>query len=382
MNCQVYLQHVGDFRSSVEHDERQPDPMSLTFERNGTPDVKIFGWIGKISRASGIAVAKLPTMKTLRDAFGLFIEAANSWIDDDAPAQGAALAYYTIFSLAPLLLVVIAVAGLVFGQDAARGQIFHTLQGVVGTSGADMIQSMLQSVNKPRSGIIATIVGVLMLLVGASSVFIQLQSSLNLIWKVKKKKGDSGIRGFLLSRLLSVGMILGIGFLLLASLLITAALAATGVYVQDRLPGGAVLWQGVNFAVSFAVVTGLFAMIYKFLPDAKIAWKDVWIGAAVTSALFTLGKWGIGLYLGKASIGSSYGAAGSLVVVLAWIYYSSQIVFFGAEFTKAYSNKFGCRVVSDYDYYEEHARPGLKTGFKFNSEDKSQADTAQKTRKG
>ena len=265
-------------------------------------------------------------------------------MEDQASTLGAALAYYTVFSLAPLLIIAIAMAGLVFGQEAAQGQIFEQLRGLLGEASAKAMQDMVQDANaKPATGVVATLIGVVTLLFGASGVFGQLQTSLNAIWDVEPKPGR-GILGLVRDRILSFGFILVVGFLLLVSLLLTAAVALVAQWFGGMLPAMETLAQILNFVVSLAVITLLFAMIFKFLPDAKIAWHDVWIGAFITALLFTVGKLALGLYLGKSGVGSSYGAAGSLIVLLLWVYYSSQILFFGAEFTQVYANRFGSHV--------------------------------------
>jgi membrane protein len=276
-----------------------------------------------------------------REFFGLLKRAALDWIEDQAPTLGAALAYYTVFSLAPLVVIAISVAGLVFGRDAAQGQIFYELRGVLGDATGQAIQDLVQNANaKPVTGVIATLVGFATLLFGASGVFIQLQTSLNAIWGVKPKPGR-GVLGIIRDRFLSFSLVLVVGFLLLVSLLLTAVIAFLEQWFVGMVPGVAALAQLVNSAVSLIVITLLFAMIFKFLPDAKIAWRDVWTGAFVTAGLFTVGKFALGLYLATSSVGSSYGASGSLVVLLLWVYYSSLILFFGAELTKVYANRFG-----------------------------------------
>jgi membrane protein len=271
-------------------------------------------------------------------------KAGSDWMEDQAPSLGAALAYYTVFSLAPLLIIAIAIAGLVFGQEAAQGQIFDQLRGLLGEASGKAMQDMVQSANaNPATGVFATLIGVVTLLFGASGVFGQLQTSLNAIWGVEPKPGR-GILGLVQDRMLSFGFILVVGFLLLVSLLLTAAIALVAQWFGGMLPGMETLAQILNFVLSLALITLLFAMIFKFLPDAKIAWHDVWIGAFITALLFTIGKFALGLYLGKSGVGSSYGAAGSLIVLLLWVYYSSQILFFGAEFTQVYANQFGSHV--------------------------------------
>jgi membrane protein len=255
----------------------------------------------------------------------------------------AALAYYTLFSLAPLLLIAIAVAGLVFGRETTEHQILTTFQGFMGSQGAEAVKGLLHSASNTGSGIVATTVGIVTLLIGAGGVVGQLQESLNTIWEVEAKS-DSGIWGLLRTRFISFAMVLGVGFLLLVSLLISAALAAMVQVVQGVLPGGEALWHGIEFVVSLGLTTLLFAMIYKVVPDVNITWQDVWIGAAMTAALFTIGKFLLGLYLGREGVTSPYGAAGSLVLVLLWVYYSGLIFFFGAAFTKVYAATYGTGV--------------------------------------
>jgi len=270
----------------------------------------------------------------------LFRQAFTEFGEDKAQRLGAALAYYTIFSLAPLLLVAIAIAGMVFGREAAQGQIFGQLHGVLGPQAAQAVQEMVKGAAKPKSGTIATVVGIVTLLFGAAGVFGQLKDALNTIWNVEPKK-TGGIMTMIKDRFLSFAMVFGVGFLLLVSLVLDAAVAAAGKFVGDRLPGGEALWQGVQLVVSLAVITLLFALIFRYLPDIHPTWRDVWFGAIFTGVLFVLGKFALGLYLGKSAVGSSYGAAGSLVVLLLLVYYSAQILFFGAEFTQVYARKHG-----------------------------------------
>jgi len=271
-------------------------------------------------------------MKRYFDAFKQTIREFSS---DKVPRLGAALAYYTIFSIAPLLLIVIAVAGLVFGREAASGQIYAQLRGVLGPSSAEMIQKMVEAAAKPKTGTIATIVGIVTLLLGASGVVGQLKDALNTIWDVKPAKTD--LKRTVLNYVLNWAMILGIGFLLLVSLVLDSAIAAAGKFAGAHLPGGEAVWQILQIVVSLAIITVLFAAIFRFLPDLKIEWHEVWFGAVFTAVLFVIGKFALGLYLGKSAVGSSYGAAGSLVVVLLWVYYAAQIVLFGAEFTQVYA---------------------------------------------
>jgi membrane protein len=273
----------------------------------------------------------------------LLKETYTQWSAAKPFQLAAALAYYTLFSLAPLLLIAIAVAGLVFGREATEHQILTTFQGFVGPQGAEAIQDLLRSASTPESGILATVIGIVTLLIGAGGVVGQLQESLNTIWEVEAKPGGE-LWGLLRTRFVSFAMIMGVGFLLLVSLLISAALAAMIQVMRGMLPGGEVLWHGLEFLVSLGLVTLLFALIYKVLPDVEIAWRNVWIGAGMTALLFTVGKFLLGLYLGQKGITSPYGAAGSLVLVLLWVYYSGLIFFFGAAFTKVYATRYDADV--------------------------------------
>jgi membrane protein len=282
--------------------------------------------------------------------FNLLKDTLREWREDGATRLAAALAYYTTFSLAPLLVLIIAIAGLVGGREAAQTQTMAQVEDLLGADGREFVQGMIESASQTKTGLVATFLGAVTLLFGALGVFGELQNSLNTIWEVKPipaKNWLDGIRRFVIKRLLSFTMVLGIGFLLLASLIISAALSAMGEYIGSRWPL-ADFWLGlINFIISFTVITLLFAMIFKFLPEIKIAWKDVWLGAAVTSALFSLGKFLIGLYLGRSEVGNTFGAAGSLAILLIWIYYSAQILFFGAEFTQVYANRYGSKIVPD-----------------------------------
>lgn len=285
-------------------------------------------------------------MRWLKNAFSLVKEAFQGWMEDGSLELGAALSYYTAFSLAPLLVIAIAIASLAFGRQAVEGQLFAEIRGLVGPQSAATIQSMIASAGRRGSGTFATVVSVVVILFGASGVFGQLQTSLDRIWHVAPKP-DRGVWGLLRDRFLSFSMVLGVGFLLLISLVVSAALSAIGAFATGYLPAIAPFLQAVGFVVSFAVITALFAMIFRFLPDARVDWKDVWVGALATALLFTIGKTLIGLYLGRASVSSSYGAAGSLIVVLLWVYYSAQILFFGAEFTKVWAVRYGGKIVPD-----------------------------------
>ena len=270
------------------------------------------------------------------------------WQRDKVSRLAAALAYYTAFALAPVLVIAIGVASFLFEQSTVQDRIIEQLQSLLGADGAEMVREMLVSAQAQDSNsFLATAVGVVLLVVGASGLFIQLQDALNTVWNVRART-DEGIWGLVRDRLLSFGMVLVIGFLLLVSLALSAVLTAVSGFVgTGGLPGIDLLWRLANAVISFGVITLLFGLIYKVLPDAKINWSDVWIGAAITALLFTVGKWLIGLYLGNSSAASAYGAAGSFVVLLLWIYYSAQILLFGAEFTQVYANRFGDRIRPD-----------------------------------
>ncbi|MBK9704715.1 MAG: YihY/virulence factor BrkB family protein [Betaproteobacteria bacterium] len=280
---------------------------------------------------------------TVRDLRGLFKAAVSGWVDDYAQSMGAALAYYTMFSIAPLLLIVISTAGLVFGDQAARGEIFSQLEALLGAPGALAVQGLLESARKPSESVTATVFGVVLLLIGATSVFAELQDALDRIWRAPGRTGPSGLWALVRTRLLSFGMILGIGFRVMVSLVASAALAALRKWWGPVVGDWAAAANIVEVGSSFALTTVVFAMIYKIMPRVRIDWRDVWIGAAVTSLLFTAGKFLIGVYIGSSGIASGFGAAASLVVVLLWVYYSAQIFLLGAEFTWAYAHKFGSR---------------------------------------
>jgi membrane protein len=269
----------------------------------------------------------------------LFKTAALDWMDDKAPRLGAALAFYTIFSLAPLLTITISIASLWYTENASQ-QVFAQMASVIGQDSAKGLEEMLMQKGEKKSGVFTAISAAVMLLVGATGVFVQLQDSLNEIWEVKPKPGQ-GIWGFIRHRMLSFAMVLGIAFLLLSSLLLSTGLSAMGKYFSGWFGGTTAIFQALNLVVSFGLITLLFAMMFKYVPDVKVAWKDVWFGALVTAALFTVGKFGLGLYLGKSSVVSTYAAAGALLIVLLWVYYTSQIVFYGAEITQAYARAFG-----------------------------------------
>lgn len=264
----------------------------------------------------------------------------DDWMEDNALRLSAALAYYSIFSIAPLLIIAISVAGLVLGDDAVRDQLDEQLKGYVGAQAAESVQSLVQSASKPSESWIGAVVGFITLMIGASGVFGQLKDALNTIWEVKAK-GGAGIWGFVRERLLNFGMVLVIGFLLLTSLLLTTALAALSKYFESLVGMPAFVSAAFGFVLSFGVVTTLFAFIFKVLPDVEIEWHSVWIGAVVTGVLFELGKFGLSFYLARESTASSFGAAGSVVLLLLWVYYASCIMLFGAEFTQVYARESG-----------------------------------------
>ncbi len=282
---------------------------------------------------------------TLKDLWELLTETWNAWSIHKAPRSGAALAYYTTFSLAPLLVIVIAVAALVFGQEAAQGKIVTEIQGVVGVESARAIQTMIEKARAPAPGLFAAVMGLMTLLIGATGVVSELKGILNTIWNVQPSP-DSGLRSTLKARLMSLAFVLGIGFLLLVSLVVSAGLAVLSGFFSHLFPSPWLLhvWQVVNFVISLGVITVLFAMLYRFFPDTEVPWRDVWIGAGITALLFVISQFLIGLYLAKSSIASAYGPAGSLVLLLAWVYYASLVFLFGAEFAAVYAHRHGSRV--------------------------------------
>ena len=271
--------------------------------------------------------------------FQMSKKAVRAWVDDFAPSMGAAISYYTVFSLAPLLIIVIAIAGAMFGREAVQGQIVAQLSGLIGEDGATAVQGLIKSASDPAKGLLASIISFVVLAVGATTVFAELQSALDRIWHVPEKDKPSGIWGVLRARFLSFGLVLGLAFLLMVSLVVSAGVAAFGNWTSGLAPGWEIVLQVVNMAVSLAITTLLFAMIYKLMPSVKIAWRDVWVGAAVTAVMFEVGKLLIGLYIGKSGVTESFAAAGSLVVLLAWVYYAAQVFLLGAEFTKVYATE-------------------------------------------
>ena len=273
----------------------------------------------------------------------LLRDAGTNWVDDHAQSMGAALAFYTIFSIAPLLLIVIAVAGMVFGEEAARGEIYTQLNGLLGNSGARAVQGLLESVRQPADNVPAALFGVGLLFVAATTVFAELQNALDRIWRAPQRSRAGGLWSLVRARLLSFGMILGIGFVLIVSLAFSAAMRALSRWWDPESRSWATFSGASELGLSLLLLTAVFAMIYKTMPRAQVAWRDVWVGAAVTSALFVAGKTLIGLYIGRSGITSAFGAAASLIVVLLWVYYSAQIFLFGAEFTWVWSHRHGSR---------------------------------------
>jgi membrane protein len=262
----------------------------------------------------------------------------TAWNRHEAPRLGAALAFYTILSLSPLIIMVVALAALIFSRSTAQAHILSQVQGMIGPIGGKAVESMLANSQRPAAGTLGTVVGLLSLLFGASGVFAELRSALNLIWEVKSEE-KSGIMRLLRERFFSFGMVLSIGFLLLVSLVVSTVLAAVGKFFGTLLPIPSMVLTVLNFLLSYFGVAVLFALIFRFVPEAKVRWRQVWLGALVTAMFFTIGKTLIGLYLGKSSVGSAYGAAGSVIVVIVWVYYSAQIFFFGAEFTHVYGGR-------------------------------------------
>ena len=281
----------------------------------------------------------------------------DEWVEAEPFQLAAALSYYTLFSLAPLLLIAIGVAGFVFGREAAQNQIVETLQGMIGQESATTVQEMIQASNeKPKTGMISTIIGFVALLFGAGGVVGQLQTSLNKIWEVTPKPGQ-GIWGFIRQRFFSFAMVLSIGFLLLVSLVVTAVLSSFTGMLSSLLGDATFVAHAIDIVVSFGFVTLLFALIYKYVPDVEIEWRDVWVGAALTAILFTVGKYLIGLYIGTSGVSSTFGAAGSLITILVWVYYSSLIFFLGAEFTRVYATQYGSGVAPAENAQQIDAAP-------------------------
>lgn len=307
----------------------------------------------------------------LKSIVGLFQETFEEWQKDKVSRLSAALAYYTIFSIAPLLIIVIAIAGAVFGEAAAQDAIKGQLEGLIGPSSAEVIQTAIQNASQPQAGTVASLISIAVLIFGATGLFAELQDSLNTIWEVQPKPGRA-VKTIVRQRFLSFAMVLAIGFLLLVSLVLSAILAGLVTYFNNLLPGSDFIWRFVNFFVVFLVTTLLFGLIFKVLPDVKITWSDVLIGAAITSLLFSIGRYLLGHYLGNSTFGSTYGAAGSIVVILVWVYYAAQILFFGAEFTQVYARRYGSQIVPDKNAIPLTEEARLQQGLK-------PKDTQQKT---
>jgi len=274
----------------------------------------------------------------IKSFYELLRETIQICLSSNIVTQGAALSYYTFFAIAPLFLIVLAIAGFCFGRDAAQHELFNEVNGLIGKNGGDAIQSIVNAASQPKTGTWATIIAIITLFVAATGVFIQLQTSLNLIWQIQQKKGYAW-HGFIRHRLLSFAMVFGIGFLLLVSLTVSAALSAFGNLMGDYLSGREILIKILNFVVSLGIITVLFSMIFKFLPDVKVAWRNVWPGGFITAVLFNAGKFFFSLYIGHSSTISIYGAMGSLVIILLWVYYAALILFFGAAFTRIYAQR-------------------------------------------
>lgn len=316
--------------------------------------------------------------------FGLFRDSFKEWNEDKAPRLGAALAYYTVFSLGPFLLIVIAIASIVFRD--ARQQIVGTIGSVVGSGAQELINTTIDNTNKGGSNVIATVIGLITLLLGAGGVFGQLKDALNTIWEVAPKPGQ-GIVAVIKERFLSFTMLLGTGFLLLVSLVVSAGIAALGAFLKSVLPGGDLFAQAVNFLITLGVITLMFGLLFKFLPDIKIAWSNVWIGSAVSAILFVIGQFALAFYLGSGTVGTSFGAASTFVIVLVWIYYSAQIFLFGAEFTQVYTKDYGSKVVPAENAMpvteEARAEQGMtRTGDRDRKEEARQGDRERRARRG
>jgi membrane protein len=308
----------------------------------------------------------------LKDAWPILKETATEWSDDNASRLAASLACYTLLSIAPLVVLSVSVMGFLLGEEAARGHISQELGNIVGAQAAGAVEAVVLNAQAPTAGVISSIVGVAVLLFGASGVFGELQASLNTIWEVQPKP-NQGIKGFIRTRFFSFAMVLSVAFLLLVSLVISAGVSVTGRFFENYLPGGEALWQAVNLLIALGVTTALFALIYRVIPDVKIAWRDVWVGAFVTALLFSIGKALLALYIGKSSTASSFGVAGSLVALVLWVYYSSQIVFLGAEFTQVWARRYGGRIVPS-----DHAVP-LTVGAKGSASGTESGEPATKS---
>ena len=284
-----------------------------------------------------------PELRSAAAWWALIRDAVKGWLGDFAPSMGAGIAYYTAFSIGPLLMIVIGIAGFFYGRDAASGYLYGQIGDLLGRDGADAVRGMVARAGETEDGILGPLISLVLLVVGATTVFAELQSALDRIWKAPAAKQREGVWGLLRRRVLSLGLVVSIGFLMLVSLLVSAALAALSTWWSGWLEDLAWLMRVLDFVVSLAVVTLMFALMYKILPRVKIAWRDVWVGALVTSLLFTIGKFVVGLYIGQSKVASGFGAAGSVMIVLVWVYYSAQIFLLGAEFTWVYTHRYGSR---------------------------------------
>ncbi len=293
--------------------------------------------------------------KNIKFIWEFLLDVINKFIDDKCPKLGAALSFYTIFSLAPLLIIAISVAGLIFGEKAASGQIVGEIKDIVGPESAVLIQNALKKVSFSAANIIAIVMSLVTMIIGSTVVFVELQDSLDMVWKVKPKPGRSLIKGLLMDRIKSFSIVLGTGFLLLVSLIISALISALSSYINEKLVSIPVfLLDSIDIVISVGIIFILFGMIFKGLPDVELEWKHVWVGSIVTAVLFALGKYLIGLYIGQSTLGSTYGAASSLVVLLLWIYYSAQILFLGAEFTQVFAEKLGEGIKPTKNFMKYH----------------------------
>lgn len=292
-------------------------------------------------------------MKSLKNttAWHVLKETGAQWSEDNVTRLAASLAYYTLLSIAPFIIFAVAVTGLAFGEEAARQHIASEISGLVGAGAAEAVETIAKNAPAPGSGTLGIAAGMVVSLFGASGVFGELQAALNTVWNVAPKPGR-GIWGIVKDRFFSFTLVLGVAFLLLVSLVVSALLTWVGKVLEESLPGGALVWQVLNFFLSFGVVTALFALMFKKLPDVRIRWRDVWVGAVVTAGLFTLGKFILGVYLGSAGVSSAYGAAGSIVAFVIWVYYSAQVLLVGAEFTEVYARRFGSAITPDQNSVE------------------------------
>jgi membrane protein len=299
-------------------------------------------WFAKVGRTPDEVEVHHRTSPPSKAAiiFDLLKETFSRWCDDAAPRMAAALSYYTAFSIAPLLILAISIAGLVLGREAAQGRIVEQIAGLVGKQSAAAIQSMIEAANRPSKGIVASVISIVSLIAGATGVLSELKSALNKIWRTQER-GD--IKEIVKKNVIFLGMLLGIGFLLTVSLVVSAAVSGLGQFLGGLLPAPEFLLHTADFVLSVGIIAVLFAAMYKVLPNTKVEWRDVWMGSVVTSLLFAIGKLGLGIYIGKGALSSSYGAAGSILVLLLWVYYSGLIFYFGAEFTKTYADRYGSR---------------------------------------